>query len=169
MADIFGYTRSPKARGVFSTENSSMTFGASGGGTSAEAYLVQNWNLAYQQQVQELFEIGSNNLYWAKGRPVGSGAIGRVIGDKEVIAGNAGTFFPEDAYDLCKGGVMLVLEAKGGHCDDAPVAGVVLDKGVRVTMDGCCVTQIGFSMQVADVRLMEQIGWRFAYMEVTAA
>lgn len=167
--DIFGYKRSPKPHGVFSTEGSKLVFGnAPDVGHDQEAglaYLVQNWSVQYTQQVQELFEIGSNALYWAKGRPAGAGQLGRVLGGAAVDTEAQG-FFPREAYDVCLGGASMVLEAHGGHCEN-PLAGAnVLDSGVKITMDGCVVTSIGFSMQVGDVRLVENFGWRFAYMEL---
>lgn len=162
MADIFGYKRSPKPKGVFSTEDSMLTFG---GVDNPIGYLVQQWQINYQQQVVELFEIGSNALYWAKGRPRGDGQIGRIIGDVDVDKPSRG-FFPADAYDLCRGGALLRLTAKSGACENEKsfTSGV---KQLSVNMDGCVVTAIGFSMRVADVMLNEQIGWRFAFMELT--
>jgi len=170
--DIFGYKRNPKPRGVFSTENSKLIFGGEQGTDVSSSdgdglgYLVQNWNVSYTQQVQELFEIGSNALYWAKGRPAGQGTLGRVIGDQDVDSNNSG-FFPRSAYDICDGGATMRLEARGGHCKGAPAeGGVVLDKGVKITMFGSVITSIGFSMQVADVRLMENFAWRFNAMKL---
>jgi hypothetical protein len=173
--DIFGYKRNPKPRGVFSTEDSKLTFGAKGSPTEVPTdggYLVQNWNINYQQNVEEVFEIGSNALYWSKGRPVGQGTLGRIIGDQDASA-KGGHFFPKEAYDICEGGVVLVLAATGGHCEAAPsnvggtgaATGVVLNKGVDVTMAGCLVTSVGFQMQVSNVRIMENMGWRFAFMQ----
>jgi len=170
--DVFGYKRNPKPRGVFSTEDSKLTFGSTTIDQTNGGYLVQNWQVNYQQQVEEVFEIGSNALYWSKGRPVGQGTLGRIIGDEDASAAGS-HFFPEDAYDICKGGVMLNLKATGGHCEDAPTGqrlnaartGVVLDSGVDIEMNGCLVTNIGFSMQVGNVRLMENMGWRFAFMK----
>lgn len=161
MADIFGYKRSPKPKGVFSTEDSMLTFGSV---KNPIGYLVQQWQITYQQQVTELFEIGSNALYWAKGRPRGDGVIGRVIGDVDADSPNKG-FFPPEAYDLCKGGVLLKLTAKSGACQNPNsfASGV---KQLSVDMDGCVVTTVGFSMRVADVMLNEQMGWRFAFMQL---
>lgn len=162
--DIFGYKRNPKPRGVFSTENSTLIFGSPGQGGQVNpiGYLVQSWNMNYTQQVQELFEIGSNELYWAKGRPVGDGRISRVIGEADVDNQNGG-FFPSEAYDICKGGASLQLEARGGSCENYPL------KSVRILMSGVLVTSIGFSMDVGDVRLIENFVWRFAYLEVGTA
>jgi hypothetical protein len=165
--DVFGYKRNPKPRGVFSTEDSKLVFGSGSGIDAADGgYLVQNWNVSYQQQVQEVFEIGSNALYWSKGRPQGTGTLGRLIGDKDVSTPSSSGFFPEEAYDICKGGATLVLEAVGGHCENSGGAvDETLNKGLQIVMSGAVVTNIGFSMQIADVRLVESMGWRFAYMK----
>ena len=167
--DVFGYKRNPKPRGVFSTENSKLTFGDITG-ENVEGFLVQNWNISYSQDVQELFEIGSNRLYWAKGRPQGAGALGRVIGGKAVsggnTSGNAG-FFPKAAYDICQGGATMILTSTGGNCDAVGTnVDERLNESLEVVMSGCVVTQIGFSMAVADVRLMENFTWRFAYLKM---
>lgn len=160
--DVFGYKRNAKPRGVFSTENSKLTFGSV---DNPIGYLVQSWDLRYQQDVQELFEIGSNALYWSKGRPQGTGTISRVIGDQDADSPNKG-FFPKEAYDICLGGATMELTAKGGSCSDRGNAEYLLDKEVRVTMSGVIVSAIGFQMQVADVRLVENFGWRFGYMKL---
>ncbi len=174
-SDVFGYKRNAKPRGVFSTEDSKLTFGSQGGGTevpqSDGGYLVQNWQVNYQQDVQEVFEIGSNALYWSKGRPQGTGQLGRIIGDHDAD-GKSHHFFPEDAYDICRGGATLELKATGGHCaapygpvDEFATETVALDKELSILMSGALVTNIGFQMQVGNVRLMENMGWRFAYMQ----
>ena len=162
--DVFGYKRSPKPRGVFSTEDSKLSFGTVTG--EPLGYLVQNWSVSYQQNVQELFEIGTNALYWAKGRPQGNGVLGRVIGDRDADSPSKG-FFPKEAYDICDGGAVMKLDAIGGHCAAGVNTTAVEDKQVSIIMSGCVVTQIGFSMQVADVRLMEGFSWRFAYMSLS--
>jgi hypothetical protein len=161
--DIFGYKRNGKAQGVFSTANSKMNMQ----GGSASGYLVQNWNTSYNQDVREIFEIGSDNLYWAKGRPSGTGSISRIVGYKDPFSSSG--FFPKDAFDLCKGGVQVTLTAKGGHCDTAPIGGGgnVLNRGVKIIMDGVVVSAIGFSQQAsANIHLTESFGWRFGYMEI---
>ena len=159
--DVFGYKRNPKPKGVFSSEDSKLTFGSA---KDPVGYLVQSWQVQYAQQVQELFEIGSNALYWAKGRPQGSGTIVRVIGSVDATSPNKG-FFPKNAYDICAGGETIELTAASGACPAANGT-AALNKEVRILMSGVVVTSIGFSMQVADVRLMENFTWRFAYLEL---
>ena len=159
--DVFGYKRNPKPDGVFSTEDSSLTIG--GTSMTSSAYLVQSWNVRYQQEVTELFEIGSNRLYWAKGRPSGSGEIGRVVGANKSDMPGTG-LFPKEAYDICDGGATMTIQAVGGHCDQNSNVPLTLNQGVNITMSGVIITQLGFSMAVADVRIMEGYGWRFASM-----
>lgn len=166
MNDVFGYKRNSKPYGVFSSEGTSLTIGDAN--TANDAYLVQSWEVRYSQDVQELFELGSDRLYWAKGRPVGQGTIGRVVGAMGASGPGGPGIMPKDAFDICDGGATMVLNATGGHCDNAPVGGVVMDKGVEITMGGVVVTSLGYSSNVADARVMEGISFRFAKMQQRA-
>ena len=156
ISDIFGYKRNPKPKSVFSTEESMLTFGG-GDATGGVGYLIQQWQTNYQQQVQEIFEIGSNALYWVKGRPQGAGTVGRIIGESDAATG--GKFFPDAAYDICDGGASVNITARSGMCDNAGAQ-------INITMDGVIVTSIGFAMRVQDVMINENLGWRFASLEV---
>jgi hypothetical protein len=164
-SDIFGYVRAPKPEGVFSSEDSMLVIGSVN--ATSKAYLVQQWNVDYRQEVQELFELGSNRLFWQKGRPTGQGTIQRVLGGADADTGTADGLFPVDAYDLCKGGATMTIKAVGGHCRE-PVAGSTfgMNKGIRVEMDGVVITSIGFSMSVQDVKLMENYQWRFGHLKL---
>ena len=160
--DVFGYGRNPKPDGVFSSEDSSLTIGDSN--TTAAGYLVQQWNVEYSQDVQEVFEIGSTKLYWAKGRPQGRGVIGRIVGAKNPDTPSGG-LMPQNAFDICDGGASMTITATGGHCVSGSVA--KLDKGVKLVMQGVVITSIGFAMNVRDVRIMENYGWRFAHLQMS--
>ena len=176
--DIFGYTRNPKPAGAFSTENSLLTFGdidAGGGSKATLGLLVQNWNIGYAQNVQEIFELGSNRIYWSKGRPQGQGTLQRVVGFAPALAGSEDKsfmLFPPSAYDVCMGGCMFKMTIGGGNCDKTPTSGTNLDftstYQLAVTMDGCLVMSIGYGATVNDTRIMENIVWRFAYLDMTS-
>jgi len=163
MADIFGYDRGAKAKQVFSSENTRLDFATGGAGIDAAAggggWLVQNWKVDYQQQVQEVFELGSNALYWVKGRPQGAGSISRVIGPKAASTGGA-SIFPQEAFDICDGGATFNMKVRGGACDGQE------QEGVDITMDGVVITSIGFQANVSDARVAESVSWRFAHLEV---
>lgn len=162
--DVFGYKRNPKPDGVFSSEDSALTI--AGTSATATAYLIQNWNVQYQQQVEELYEIGSNRLYWSKGHPIGAGTIGRIVGANKGDMPGSG-LFPKEAYDLCDGGASMTIVAQGGHCPSSGTTPFTLDKGISLAMNGCVITSIGYSMSVQDVRIVEAYGWRFGYLNMS--
>ena len=162
--DIFGYRRNKKAKGAFSTDNSLLTFGGGSSAQSAEGYLVQSWQVAYNQDVTEILELGSTNLYWAKGRPTGAGQISRIIGPS--ADSSSLNLFPAEAYDICSGGAMFVITAKGGGCEPTNGLADVGQYGVRLELDACVITSVGFTATVADTRLMEAISWRFGNLTV---
>ena len=161
--DVFGYKRNRKAQGVFSTDNSWLMFGSAE--TSAAGYLVQSWQVAYNQDVIEVFELGSNTLYWAKGRPTGAGSLSRIIGVQAAETGSeAPGLFPANAYDVCNGGELFEIKTAGGSCPKKDDMSDLGQNGLVISMDGCVITSIGFSANVGDTRLMEAVGWRFSTM-----
>lgn len=150
MSDIFGYNRQTSPDVVFSNDETMLTIG----GVAGKGALVQDWNATYAQQVQDIFEIGSSNIYWVRGHPMGSGSIGRIVGPKDT------KFFSEDAYNVCKGGVDFNISMKPGTCEGT--AGT----GVKLGLKGCVVTQIGFSVNVQDIKINQGIQFRFASMSL---
>jgi hypothetical protein len=148
--DVYGYKRNPKPTGVFSTDNSKLVFGSV---TNPAGYLVQGWGITYAQDVQEVMELGSNDIYWVKGRPTGQGQLAKAIGRKA-----GAKFFPDDAYDLCAGGATVNLIARGGACE-----GQELEE-VRLVLSGLVVTNLGFTQSVQDLRVNQSIQFRFSYM-----
>lgn len=164
--DMFNNKRAPKADAVFSNGNTILTFGGEGSdaGGGIVGYMVQGWSVQYQQQVQEVFELGSDRLYWSKGRPVGGGNISRVIGPRGATGGGKESFFPEAAFDACQGGARFKMSAKGGNCEES---GTKMH-GIDITMDGVLVLNLGFQTNVQDTRLMESVAFRHGFMMVTS-
>ena len=164
--DMFNHRRAPKASAVFSNDNTILTFGGDGaqaaGGVAG--YMVQGWAVTYSQSIQEVFELGSDRLYWSKGRPVGGGNISRVIGPKGASGGGKESFFPEAAFDACQGGARFKLSARGGACEDSGQSERM--NGVDITMDGVLVMSIGFQTNTSDVRLQEQVQFRNGFLKV---
>jgi hypothetical protein len=158
MPDIYGYKRNPKPSGVVSTEESILTIGGGMGppNPAFNGLMIQNWQVQYQQDVQELFELGSSALYWVKSRPQGQGTIARVVGP------GGAELLPKEAYDICKGGVQFVIAARTGACEGTAF------ESKHITMDGVLVTNIGYNMSVQDTLLQESVSFRFAWMDVTS-
>jgi hypothetical protein len=158
MGDIFGYSRTTaKPATVFESSKSILTIQ----GGSPEGYLVQSWNLNYTQDVSEIFELGSDAVYWVRGRPTGEGTIGRIMG----VKGGATGLFPAGAFDACTGGVAMSMSAGGSKCGGG---GEVL----RVMLDGTVVNRVGFQMNAPSPQgvsgmLNEDVSFKFSYMEVS--
>jgi len=151
--DIFGYTRNPKPAGVLSNENSTLVIGGASGANLAT--LVQNWSIQYQQNVEEIFELGSNRMFWKKGRPQGAGSIARMVG---AGTGPGISMFSQDALDICNGGASMAFTVGGGGCTaQAPFT---------INLAGVVVTGDGFASQVQDAQVTESISWRFAQMAI---
>jgi hypothetical protein len=170
ITDIYGYKRNPKPQGVFSTEESLLTFGGGAAGdTQLVGYMVQNWTVTYQQNVQELFELGSSALYWVKGRPQGQGGLGRVVGEQSADSPANLKLFPAAAYDLCNGGVLMRINAKSGACGNTGGGSYAVNSKaaeVSLSMDGCVVTSVGFQVTVDTTLINETIAFRFAALDV---
>lgn len=141
--DIFNYSRNVTPDIVFSSELTEMNWAGAGEGS-----LIQNWSIQYQQQVEELFELGGKRIYWVKGRPVGAGTIGR-------IAGGLGSIAPSGAMDICDGGVSMTIKARSGTCN-----GNV--EGIDLTLSGVLVTGKTYNGNVQTQRIMEGVSIRFA-------
>ena len=155
MADIFGYTRDPKPQSVFSSDAAHLTIEGKGDG-----YMIQQWQIAYQQNVQEIFELGSSNLYWVRGQPQGQMSIGRVVGG---AYGSDLRFFGSDAFDVCQGGSEVQLEMAPGTCDAASSG---FGTSATVHLKGVIVTAFGFSSSVQDMMIQQNIQLRFASMSL---
>ena len=153
--DIFGYKRE-KPTAVFSSDLATLNIS----GTDVKGYLVQNWNFQYSHDVQEIYEIGSSNIYWVKGHPTGQGQLGRIIGK----SGSQLKFFSDKAYDACQGGDDMIIKMKPGICTTAGTDSVADE--VTLTLVGCIVTSIGFAVQAQDVKIMEDLRIKFASLEL---
>ena len=154
--DIFGYKRE-KPTAVFSSDLATLNISD----TPTKGYLVQNWNFQYSHDVQEIYEIGSSNIYWVKGHPTGQGQLGRIIGK----SGSKLKFFSEKAYDACQGGDDMIIKMRPGICESAANPESVADE-ITIKLIGCIVTSIGFAIEAQDVKVMEDLKIKFASLEL---
>jgi len=154
--DIFGYKRQ-KPTGVFSADLATLNIS----NKDAKGLLVQNWRFTYSHDVQEIYEIGSSNIYWVKGHPTGNGQLGRIIGK----SGEDLKFFSDKSYDACQGGDDMLIKMRPGMCANATDTESVAET-ISMTLVGCIVTSIGFTVQAQDVKIMEDLTIKFASLEL---
>ena len=141
MADIFGYNRGGAAD-VFVADRSRLTIVGVDG-----VDLIQNWSVQYQQNIQPLYEVGSSRLFWAKSNPIGSGSIGRIVGQS----------FLTMSHDICDGGTTVTITNASGSCSGGQVG---------LSCVGAICTSIGFSAQAGNPTVSESLAFQFASLKV---
>lgn len=143
MPDIFGRNASPFA-GAFAADNSSLIFG----GQNMATHLCQQLSVNYTQNVNTLFEIGSNNRYYVVGRTTGQMQMGFIIGP--TVFGSA---FLAAIGNPCAGGNKdLTLNLGNSAC-----AGAGTGKTVTLIAKACVAMSIGYTMQSQDMLINEQL------------
>jgi hypothetical protein len=77
--DIFGFTDT-KWGGTFWDRNALFEVG------SGHISLIQDYSIQYAQNIQPLYEVGSDTVYFSKSHQAGTLSINRVLSDDDVIA-----------------------------------------------------------------------------------
>ena len=147
--DVFGRGASPFG-GAFSADYSTMQFSAYPGKSGA---LIQNLQVNYQQQVNQIFEIGSPYRYYVVGRTSGTLAFGRIVGP---VATNK---------DILKklGNICKTTEADRtitlnlGSPDCTAVGQQPANSGIALEASAVIATSVGFSVQAQDMLINENV------------
>tara|TARA_R110002110_G_scaffold49550_4_gene147119 strand:- start:902 stop:1345 length:444 start_codon:yes stop_codon:yes gene_type:complete len=77
MKDVFSYDNNIKTEGQVASADFARVSVKQGGGRNA---LVQSVDVNYQQQIEEVTQVGSTQIYWLPGRPQGKIGIQSVVG-----------------------------------------------------------------------------------------
>lgn len=156
-ADIFG-RESSTFGGAFAADAATMTFagGAAGATAAGSGTLVQTVNVNYQQQIQKLYEVGSNQIYHVGGRTQGTGSIARIIGPKRLGALLYATY-----GNICNVGQnTLNFTFATANCANATGA-------VTYTCHLVLVTAVGFNLAATDMLINEQVQFMFSGLNIT--
>lgn len=81
MPDIFTYDNPVKMAGAIASSDFATI------STDGKLSLIQSVSAAYQQQVQEVTQVGDPSVYWMPGRPSGTVEIGKLVGDGGFFSG----------------------------------------------------------------------------------
>jgi hypothetical protein len=74
--DVFSYDNNIKTEGQIA----SADFARIAVGNAGQNALVQSVEVAYRQQIEEVTQVGSPQIYWLPGRPQGSIGMGSLVG-----------------------------------------------------------------------------------------
>ena len=104
MADVFSYQNNIKTDGqVASADYARIAISAGGQRNS----LVQSVDVNYQQQIEEVTQVGDTQIYWLPGRPQGRIGIQALVGS---------TGFFKDWKAPCGKIDMATITVQGGKC-----------------------------------------------------
>jgi hypothetical protein len=149
--DVFGRAPSPFG-GAFSADLSTMNFSAY---PAASGALIQNLQVNYQQQVNQVFEIGSPYRYYVVGRTSGTLAFGRIVGpvatNKDILKklGNICTSTEKDRT--------ITLNLGSTQCGIAPVVPGAAAAPLILEANAVIATSVGFSVQAQDMLINENV------------
>ena len=142
MADIFGYNRTG-ASDVFVADRSKLSIvGVEG------VDLIQGWQIGYQQSIQPIYEVGSSRIFWAKGNPLGSGSISRIVGNTLL----------QMTHDICDKGTTITISNASGTCTGGMV---------NLVCTGAICTSVGFSAQAGNPTISESVAFQFTSLQVS--
>lgn len=166
MSDVFsrannnfgGSFASDAAKVVFSSGNTSAgdVVGPSGG----VGLLTQNTSINYSQQIQRLYEVGSNYTFLVAGRTQGQLAMARVLGPRQVQ-----TQFYKNFGNVCNAAnnnLSIVLET--GCSADGGIGGGL--GSLAFLIKNCVITGLGISVGAQDMIINEQFQAMFVSLEL---
>jgi hypothetical protein len=161
--DIFGRANT-NTKGVFVSAQAKIVF--SGESSSAlNAMLIARLQSSYAQNIQRIYELGSNHAYFVIGQPQGQGSIGAVFGPKAVVGANY--------QKLADPSVKKNIEFKSdGAATCVPgTSGGVAQSGAGWTrsLQDVMLSSVDFSVEARDMLINENMGFMFSAMSLTAA
>jgi hypothetical protein len=119
-----------------------------------EDHLVQNFNAQYQQNINRLWEVGSDKTYFIAGRTQGSMQIKRIVGGKGI-----GEAFINKYADVCNiRDTDMSIALKAG-CESSQGLG-------SLDFQGVVITSIAYSVAAADMIINEDFSLMFARLSV---
>jgi len=105
MSDVFSYDNNIKTSGQVASADYARVSVKAGGGRNA---LVQSVDVNYAQQIEEVTQVGSTQIYWLPGRPQGRCSVQSLVG--------AGGFF-SDWKAPCGKIDTASIKVSGDKCD----------------------------------------------------
>ena len=137
-----------------------MKMSVPGGGDVEQGFLVQNVTIQYNQPLNRIYEIGSNLVYFAPGRSIGTMQMGRIIGGEPIdsIFGTTG----EGVWTtrgVGQDGRVILLSSVG----TAPDTGA---PSVTFRVNGAVIESYGFATDANGLLVQENVTIQFAGLEL---
>lgn len=152
MANVFGNNTQVR-RGAMRAQDVELNIDG-----TTQGLLCQQAQLSFTQQVNALYELGSEDLYYVLGRSNGQASIGRVVGPTS-LSGDVITSFgdPCEEHKLSLSATSCTLSNRG----TAPTT--------TYTCSGAILTSVGATVTSRDVVVNEQMGFIFSDLDMVTA
>jgi len=155
MADIYGKNTEFGKTSILTADVMSIIV-EGGLGKDATGFLIQNVTVQYNQPLNRIYEIGSNKVYFAPGRSIGSMQLGRIIGQNTIskVLGPTGTKL-WTTQDITAGDRHITLKGTstfGGGCAVT----------VEYKISGAVVESYGFAADANGLLVQENVTIQFA-------
>ena len=149
--DFFGYSRTVTPPGtVLSSEFAALTIGAD----ASKVLLLQSAQISYAHNVQPFFEIGSADLYWVTGQPMGAAQIGRAVGQGGFL-----TSFGSGSACASVQSLSLGINPTGGCVD-------ITASGAGINLLNCVPESVSISVQAGALQMQEGMSLRAGTLQV---
>ena len=148
MSDIFNRTVS--FGNAFKSEDVTISFSG-----ITVGMLVQNLNVGYQQQINRLWELGSQKQYYIAGRTGGNFTIAKLAGPSSGLA-----TFVETYGDVCNANTNTIsFNYSGGWCSGGTTGNMQLHHAV--------IENVGVSVASNDMIVNQNVTGMFASLSGT--
>lgn len=160
MADVFGRQDSPFV-GAFAADSSVVTVGT----VKGARMLIQNIQVGYQQAVNQIFELGSNNRYYVVGRTNGNMSLARIVGPVKMNQDVLKMF-----GNVCEGNPSeksLTFDLGTSSCNAVAFQENIVghqDGNVKIRADGCVATGVTYAIQAQDMLINENVTLMFGQL-----
>ena len=164
--DIYG-RRTATWGGAFSSDDILLTFSKIKEG--AVPLMLQTMQINYQQNVSQLYDLTTRNVYMVAGKPAGQGGMSQILGPRKL----AGAFMRSYGQVCNAGDHDLNFTILGGCTGDAPLGttttGTDFSDSWRTAQSFIIkyvvLTSISVAMQTPNVIVSSNIAFNFAGLE----
>lgn len=155
-ADVFGRSGQDFG-GAIAADGARVVFAGNGLDGSGVGMLVQQLQIAYQQQVTRVYEIGSDKTFYIVGRTQGQVSMGRIMGPRAVQLGFYTKF--GNACLAAENNIDFLAEA---GCSSAGGGRVGLSgNAYQFTIKHAVIINLGIQIGAQDMVINEQVQMMF--------
>jgi len=159
------YSRQVTTGEPWAVDNAKLTFGATSQNDdfSEPGLLIQNLQLTYAQNINRLWEVGHNTVYFVGGRSQGTAGMSRVIGPKPIQRDFMARF--GDVCDVAGN----IIDFRVDQACDTREGGSVQFPGDTIKASACVIQQVSYQVQAADMIVNEQLALMFQSLSINEA